>query len=577
MAIPRICTADQFTLLEELGSGSFGVVYKAIYKETGQVVAVKQIDLESSDDDIAEIQMEIALLSGCDSEHVTKYYGCFVKGYKLWIIMEFLAGGSSLDLLKPGPFPERHIAILCRELLEGLSYLHSNGKIHRDIKAANVLLSSEGDVKLADFGVAAQLSNNMSRRNTFVGTPFWMAPEVIKQQAYDYKADIWSLGITAIELARGEPPLSEYHPMKVLFLIPKAIPPALEGNFSKEFKEFVSLCLVKDHRRRPSAKQLLKHKFIRNAGKTTELQVLINRKEEWQARRLDRAKPKLYQETVATMNSVDSLTDPWSFTVNSVSPVRITETEITMEDLDDDDDDDSLQNSTIRARRSLSDLSEPLTKPNISIASLHNDSQRTIRASHDKLEQDQVLRTSSMRDRADRQRTIRPSRYLRETTQVTNVNVAEIAAPLKENSSITGKHVPPQVSPTTEEGRLGRKAFVDILSTLLAKLEYRTGQSVQQMDASARLANGWKTLDAVDPETEFFVLQTIVHKIQDHEQLRSVLVSSAKSDNNSRSISPKSSGTCSDVDIPSIPKRSPIEQLLYARWLEGLRSRWPDV
>ncbi|KAK9326188.1 Pkinase-domain-containing protein [Lipomyces orientalis] len=575
MAIPRICTADQFTLLEELGSGSFGVVYRAIYKETGQVVAVKQIDLESSDDDIAEIQMEIALLSGCDNEHVTKYYGCFVKGYKLWIIMEFLAGGSSLDLLKPGPFPERHIAILCRELLEGLSYLHSNGKIHRDIKAANVLLSSEGDVKLADFGVAAQLSNNMSRRNTFVGTPFWMAPEVIKQEAYDYKADIWSLGITAIELARGEPPLSEYHPMKVLFLIPKAISPALEGNFSKEFKEFVGLCLIKDHRRRPSAKELLKHKFIRNAGKTTELQVLIDRKREWQARRLDRVKPKLYQETVATMNSVDSLTDPWSFTVNSVGPVRITETEILMEDLDDDED--SRGNSTIKARPSLSDLPEPVSELNISISSSH-DNQRTIRASHDKREHDQVLRTSSMRDRADRQRTIRPSRYLRETTQVTNVNVAEIAAPLKENSSIIGKHVPPQISPTTEEGHLGRKAFVDILSTLLAKLEYRTGQSVQQMDASARLANGWKTLDAVDPATEFFLLQTIVHKIQDHEQLRSVLLPSTKSvDNNSTSISPKSSGTCSNIDLPSIPTRSPIEQLLYARWLEGLRSRWPDV
>ncbi|KAK9456021.1 kinase-like domain-containing protein [Dipodascopsis uninucleata] len=296
--IPRACSADQFLLLEELGSGSFGVVYRAIFKDTGDVVAIKQIDLESSDDDIAEIQLEIALLSGCDNVHVTKYHGCFVKGYKLWIVMEYLAGGSSLDLLKPGPFTERQIAIICKELLEGLVYLHSNGKIHRDIKAANILLSSSGDVKLADFGVAAQLSNNKSRRNTFVGTPFWMAPEVIQQDAYDFKADIWSLGITAIELARGEPPLSDHHPMKVLFLIPKANPPMLEGSFSRDFKDFVSHCLVKDPRYRPSAKQLLKHRFIRNAGRVGELAELIVRKEEWQSRRLDRAKPKFYQETM---------------------------------------------------------------------------------------------------------------------------------------------------------------------------------------------------------------------------------------------------------------------------------------
>ncbi|ORY74853.1 kinase-like domain-containing protein, partial [Protomyces lactucae-debilis] len=253
----------RYEILDKLGSGSFGTVWKARIRASGQLVAIKHIDLEASDEDVVEIQQEIALLGDCDPRYVTKYIESFVHGYTLWIVMEFMSGGSALDIIAASrPFSEVEAAVLLRELLHGLAYLHGQHKIHRDIKAANILLSDTGVVKLADFGVASQLSSNKSRRHTFVGTPFWMAPEVIQQAGYDSKADIWSLGITAIEIVLGEPPLSDYHPMRAIFLIPKQASPTLPRSFSSSFQDFVDLCLRKTVSERPNASQLLQHPFI---------------------------------------------------------------------------------------------------------------------------------------------------------------------------------------------------------------------------------------------------------------------------------------------------------------------------
>ena len=215
----------------------------------------------------------------CDSPYVVKYYGSYFKGSDLWIVMEYCGGGSVSDImrLRKKTLKETEIATILRDTLEGLVYLHARRKIHRDIKAGNILLNSEGHAKLADFGVAGQLTDTMAKRNTVIGTPFWMAPEVIQEIGYDCQADIWSLGITALEMAEGKPPYGDIHPMRAIFMIPSKPPPTFKRPelWSSQLIDFISKCLVKNPDKRATAAELLKHEFIRSAPDVSSLIPLI--------------------------------------------------------------------------------------------------------------------------------------------------------------------------------------------------------------------------------------------------------------------------------------------------------------
>jgi len=256
--------------ISRLGSGAFGDVYKGMNIKTKEIIAIKEINLEDTKDDILTIRKEVMALSeskGC--VQMTTYIDTVVNAHILWILMEYVKGGSIYDRYslgkKGGKVPEDHAAVIVKQVLLGLQFLHSLGKIHRDIKSANVLVQDSGQVKLADLGASGQLTHTTPQANTFVGSPYWMAPEIISG-GYDQRADIWSLGIMCIELAHGKPPLSHLPPPQVALKIPINPPPTLEGDFSPEFKDFVHTCLQKDAADRPLTGKLLKHPWILSAG-----------------------------------------------------------------------------------------------------------------------------------------------------------------------------------------------------------------------------------------------------------------------------------------------------------------------
>jgi len=271
-----------YSNMEKIGEGAAGEVFRATHNPTGKVVAIKQMEING--DNLPLLITEIGIMKTSHHANVVEFFDSYIVGdQQLWVVMEFMDGGCLTDILElfeDIKMKEPEIAFCCKETMKALSYIHSLNRIHRDIKSDNLLLSTDGKVKLADFGYAAQLTQRKQKRNTVVGTPYWMAPELIRGHDYGTKVDVWSLGIMLMEMVEGEPPYMEFPPLRALFLITtKGIPPLKEPHkWSNDLNDFFNKCIEKDAEKRPSAQELLKHPFlVKNAGTAKDLIPAVKR------------------------------------------------------------------------------------------------------------------------------------------------------------------------------------------------------------------------------------------------------------------------------------------------------------